>query len=310
MDTAAQLTRARSGTQWTIASGGHEAVLVEVGGGLRRYQVGGVDVVDGFDENDVCPGCAGQVLAPWPNRIRDGQYTFDGATYQLPLTEPDRHNAIHGLVNWVRWQLVEHREDAIVLEHDLVPQPGYPWPLNLRTTWSVSEEGLRAEHRVTNLSGHRAPFGLAVHPYLLFPGVPVDELSLTVPGHSRLLADDRLLPIGASRVVGTEFDYTEGRRLGASVLDNAFGDLQLTPASTSEVSLEAPDGRGVTVWADESFTWWQVYSGDTLPADRLRRAVAIEPMTCPPDAFRSGRDLVTIEPGQAWSGAWGIRPHK
>ena len=309
MDSAVQLTRARSGTQWTISSAGHEAVVVEVGGGLRTYQVGGVDVVDGFGEDEVCPGCAGQILAPWPNRIRDGQYTYGGQTHQLPLTEPERHNAIHGLVNWARWRLVEANGDTVVLDHDLVPQPGYPWPLHLRTTWSVGADGLRAEHVVTNTGDSAVPFGLSVHPYLLVPGVSVDDLTLRVPGRSRLLVDNRLLPIGAARAAGTEYDFSEGRRLGATVLDLAFGDVEFDPDGRSQVSIQAPDGRGVAVWADESFTWWQVYTSDTLTPDRLRRAVAIEPMTCPPDAFRSGRDVVLIEPGRAWRGAWGIRPY-
>jgi aldose 1-epimerase len=309
MDTAAQLTRAPSGTQWTISSAGHEAIVVEVGGGMRGYWADGVAVVDGFAEDEMCPGCAGQVLTPWPNRIRDGQYTFDGHAQQLSLSEPDRHNAIHGLVHWARWRLVEAREDAVVIEHDLVPQPGYSWPLQLRTTWSVSVDGLRAEHVVTNTGTRSAPFGLAAHPYVLVPGVPVDDLIVKVPGRNRLLVDGRLLPIGAARVAGTDYDFTEGRRLGTTVLDTAFGDLVSDDDGRTRVTIQTVDGRGATVWADESFKWWQVYSSDTLDAPaRLRRAIAAEPMTCPPDAFRSGRDVVTIEPGQAWHGTWGIRP--
>src|SRR5262249_45502104 len=151
------------------------------------------------------------------------------------------------------------------------------------------------------------PFGLATHPYVLVPGVPVDELTLRVPAHNRLLVDIRLLPIGAARVAGSEYDFTEGRRLGATVLDTAFGELDPDAEGGSHVDVTAPDGRGVTVWADAAFGWWQVYTSDTLPPDRLRKALAIEPMTCPPDAFRSGRDLVLLEPGATWRGAWGIR---
>jgi aldose 1-epimerase len=303
MDTAAP-----SGTQWTITSSGHEAVVVEVGGGLRSYRRDGADVLYGFGEDEICPGCAGQILAPWPNRLRDGQYTFDGESYQLSLSEPERHNAIHGLVNWVRWHAVEQREDAVTLQLDMVPQLGYPWQLQLRVTWSVSADGLKAEHSVTNLSDRPAPFGLCVHPYVHIPGVAVDDLTVTVPAHSRLLSDSRLLPIGAARVAGTEYDFTEGRRLGPMVLDTAFGDLDRDADGISQVTLEAADGRGIACWADESFPWWQVYSSDTLSPARLRKAVAVEPMSCPPDAFRSGRDLARIEPGQAWQGSWGIRP--
>lgn len=309
MDTAAaaQLSHAPSGTQWTIRSGGQEAVIVEVGGGVRTFTADGRDVVSGYAEHEHTIGCAGQVLAPWPNRIRDGQYAFGGEHLQLPLTEPERHNAIHGLVNWARWSLVDAGPDFVTVAHDLVPQPGYRWPLRLQTTWSVGEAGLRAEHVVTNTGDRAAPFGLATHPYVLVPGVAVDDLTLRVPAHSRLLVDARLLPIGAAKVAGTEYDFTEGRRLGATILDTAFGEVDTDAEGGSRVEVSAPDGRGVVVWADAAFSWWQVYSSDTLPADRLRKALAIEPMTCPPDAFRSGRDVVTLEPGSSWRGVWGIR---
>ena len=299
---------APSGQQWTIRSGEHEAVLVEVGGGVRAYRVGGSDVLFGYAETELCPGSAGAILAPWPNRIRDGRYAFGGETYNLPLTEPVRHNAMHGLVNWSRWRMVAQHPDEVTLAHELVPVPGYPWSLSLRTTWRVGPDGLRASHEVTNLAATPAPFGLGTHPYLVIAGVPVDELTLRVPGRTRLLLDGRSLPIGAARVAGTEHDLSEGRRIGAAVLDVAYGDLIRGPDGGSVVSLTADDGRSVDVWADPAFAWWQVFTADTLTGVRHRGAVAVEPMTCPADAFRSGRDLVTLEPGQTWHGTWGIRP--
>jgi aldose 1-epimerase len=212
------------------------------------------------------------------------------------------------VVNWVRWHVGAEATDAVTIEYDLPPLPGYPWALALRTTWSVGEHGLRAEHRVVNGSATPGPFGFSVHPYLIVPGVPVSELSAHVPARSRLLVDGRLLPIGAARVAGTEFDFTEPRKLGDAELDMAFGDVIPDPDGGSAATLTTPDGRGVKVWADESFRWWQLFTSDTLPGPRHRRAVAIEPMTCPPDAFRSGRDLITLEPGQPWQATWGITP--
>jgi aldose 1-epimerase len=297
-----------SGAQWTIKADGQEAVLVEVGGGLRSYQVGGEDRLDGYAEDELCPGCAGQVLAPWPNRIRDGRFTFAGEQRQLPLTEPERHNAIHGLVNWAPWRAVEERPDAVVLECAMPAQPGYPWPLLLRTEWSLGADGLRGTHQATNLSREDCPFGLAVHPYLRLPGVPVDDLHLRFPARNRLLVDGRLLPIGAAKVAGGEYDFSAGRRIGPARLDTAFGDIEYEADGLATARLSAPDGRGVQLWADGSFRWWQVYTGDSLTGDRVRRSVAVEPMTCPPDAFRSGRDLIVLAPGETWRGAWGIRP--
>jgi aldose 1-epimerase len=299
---------AKSGLQWTIEADGHRAVIVEVGGTLRHLSTGGQEILDGFGPDEISPASAGQILAPWPNRIRDGQYTFEDTVHQLALTEPGRHNAIHGLANWSRWRLAEQTGDSVTVEFDLPPQVGYPWSLTLRTRWTVSADGLRADQEVVNTGDHNAPWGFSVHPYLRVPGVAVDDLLLRVPGRNRVLADNRLLPIGAVRVAGTEYDYTEPRRIGAAVLDTTFGEVTRGPDGGSTVSISAPDGgRSVTVWGDENFHWWQIFTGDTLHGERYRRSVAIEPMTCPPDAYRSGRDLVVLVPGQAWRASWGVR---
>ncbi len=300
---------AKSGTQWTVESEGHRAVVVEVGGVLRGYTAGDREILDGFGTDEIAPACAGQVLAPWPNRIRDGHYTFEGKTYQLALTEPARHNAMHGLANWSRWRLAEQSAGSVTLEYDLPAQEGYPWSLLLRTRWSVGADGLRCDQEATNTGTENAPWGYSVHPYLQLTGVPVDDILLRVPGRTRVLADSRLLPIGAVKVAGTEFDFTEPRRIGDAVLDTTFGDVDPDPDGGSTVTIAAPDGSAkVEVWGDENFKWWQIFTGDTLSGERFRRSVAIEPMTCPPDAFRSGRDLIVLEPGRTWSASWGIRP--
>ena len=298
---------AKSGTQWSIESDGQSAVVVEVGGTLRSYSAGDVAVLDGFTEDELSPASAGQILAPWPNRIRDGKYTFEEQAYQLPLTEPARHNAIHGLVNWSRWTLVEQTASAVTLQFELPPQVGYPWWLTLRATWSLSAAGLRCDTEVVNNSGSNAPWGYSVHPYLQLAGVSVDDTVLHVPGSTRIVADSRLLPIGAVPVPGTEYDFSEPRRIGDLVLDTTYGDIAHT-GGVSEVTLADPaSDRKVVVWADEKFRYWQVFSGDTLHGERFRRSVAVEPMTCPPDAFRTGRDLVVLAPGERWSASWGIR---
>jgi aldose 1-epimerase len=297
---------APSGEQWSISAGDHEATVVEVGGGLRGYRIGGTEILDGYAEDEMCPAGGGQVLAPWPNRIRDGRYQFGDEQHQLHLTEPARHNAIHGLVNWARWHRLEHAPDRVTVEYHLPPQPGYPWALGLKTTWQVGPDGLRAEHTATNLDVTPCPFGFSVHPYLLVPGVKLADVRLRVPARNRLLLDGRLLPIGAARVAGTDFDFVEPRKLGSLVMDVAFGDVIRDEDGGSAVTLSTEDGSGVRIWADAAFGWWQVFTSDTLTGDRFRRAVAVEPMTCPPDAFRSRRDLITLAPGEIWRGSWGI----
>ena len=301
---------AKSGTQWSIEADGHRATVVEVGGVLRDYAAGDWQVLDGFGPDEMSPASAGQILAPWPNRIRDGHYTFEGAAYQLAITEPARNNAIHGLTNWVRWHLVEQSPGTVTLGYDLPAQVGYPWSLALRTRWTVSGDGLRCDQLVTNTADTDAPWGYSVHPYVRLAGMAVDDVLLRVPGRLRVLADNRLLPIGAVKVAGGEYDFTEPRRIGGAVLDTTFGDLDRDADGGSSVTIAAPDGdASVTVWGDHNFTWWQVFTGDTLHGERRRRSVAIEPMTCPPDAFRSGRDLIVLAAGDTWSASWGIRQH-
>jgi aldose 1-epimerase len=161
---------------------------------------------------------------------------------------------------------------------------------------------------VTNLATTACPFGFSVHPYLTVPGVTVDDFIVQLPARNRLLLDGRMLPIGAARVAGGEFDFTEPRRIGGAVLDTAFGDLIRDDNGGSAVTVSTADGRGRRVWADAAFGWWQLFTSDTLHGERYRRGLAIEPMTCPPDAFRSRRDLIVLEPGQSWHGSWGIDP--
>jgi aldose 1-epimerase len=136
--------------------------------------------------------------------------------------------------------------------------------------------------------------------------VALADLELCLKARIRLLVDGRLLPIGAARVSGTEWDYSAPRKIGSASVNAAFGDISRDDNGLADVSITAPDGRSVKVWADSAFPWWQLYTGDALTGERRRRAIAIEPMTCPPDALRSGRDLIRLEPGTEWKGSWGI----
>src|SRR5256714_13994774 len=162
-----------TGAQYPIRLGQHAAVVVEVGGGLRTYEVAGQPVVDGYAEDELPPGGAGQVLAPWPNRLRDGRYTWAGGTHQLALSEVPNHNAIHGLVRWLSWQPVSVSDTAVTLACVLPPHPGYPWRLELTTTWSPGAAGPGVTHTAANLSDAAAPLRPGVQPYLTGPGTRV-----------------------------------------------------------------------------------------------------------------------------------------
>jgi aldose 1-epimerase len=297
-----------SGTQHEIRHADQVAVVTEVGATLRAYSVGGLDVLDGFSVDEPSSAGRGQVLAPWPNRLEGGRYEFDGRRGAAPIDEPELGNAIHGLVRWLPWLLASKTDEAVALGCVLHPQPAYPWRLELGLEYRLVKDGLEIVARATNASAEAAPFGIGFHPYLTV-GIPVDDVRLTIPASRRLTTDDRALPVGEEDVAGTEFDFTVGRLVGAATrLDTCFTGLARGSDGRSRARLESADGEsGVEVWADDAFGYLQVYTGDTLePASRRRQAVAIEPMTCPPNAFASGVDVIRLEPGASWSGAWGI----
>ncbi|RLV50245.1 aldose epimerase [Nocardioides mangrovicus] len=289
-----------SGEQHVISSDGYEATITSVGATLRSLTHHGRDLVLGFAEDEMCSGGRGQTLLPWPNRLRDGAYTWDGHDQQLPLSEPARHNASHGLVRWCWFRPLAQDETSVELVYRLAAQPGYPWSLDVSVRYAVGADGLAVTVTVLNLAASAAPFAYGAHPYLTL-GVPVDELTLALPGASRLTVDERKLPTGVQDVEGTPYDLRAGRELGELLLDDAF-----RRTGTDGVRLSDASGHGVELWADEAFGWFQAYTGDDQPA-LARRAVAVEPMTAPPDAFGSGADVIRLEPETSWSASWGLR---
>jgi aldose 1-epimerase len=251
-----------SGTQYEIRFGAARAVVVEVGGGLRAYD--GVLLDYGVEER--AKAGRGQVLAPWPNRIAGGRYSFGGREFQLDLSEPDAGNAIHGLARWANWSCVTHEEDTVTLAHVLHQQPGYPFTLSLRVTYRLDERGLTVEDTAENVGSDAAPFGIGHHPY--FTGAPLaDDLEVELDGETFVIGDkelDETRRLAAPRV-----------RVGAHVL-----------------------------WFEEPFRYVQLFTGDH--PDVERRGFAVEPMTCPPNAFNTGEGLIILEPGATFRGRWGI----
>jgi aldose 1-epimerase len=297
-----------SGEQFELAYRAQRAVVVELGGGLRRYEVAGRDVLDGYEVDELCTSGRGQLLMPWPNRIEDGSYEFGGRRHQLALDEPEHGNAIHGLVRWTAWKVADRDANRISLAQLLHPQPGYPFTLALRVDYMLDDGGLSVRTTATNVGSDACPFGYGAHPYLTLGTDTVDELTLQVPARTVLVSNERSLPVGEQAVEGTDYDFLRARAIGATKLDTAFTTLQPDDDGVARVELRNPSsGGGITLWVDASYRHLMVFTGDPLP-DVNRRSIAIEPMTCPPNAFRSGTDVIVLEAGASWAGAWGIRP--
>ena len=296
-----------SGRQHCIHRSDQRATIAEVGASVRAYAVGSRDVVLPFAPDRIAPAYSGAVLVPWPNRLRDGRYSYAGVEHQVPLNEPDRSTALHGLVAHARFTPAPDEpptDVSVTLLHDLVPTDGYPFPLRIRVTYTLADAGLGVTVSTTNLGTEPAPYGIGFHPWLSPGGAPVDECTLQVDAARRVTVDERLLPTG-TELLASSYDLREARKLTGIALDDAFVDALRDADGLSWVRLAAPDGRTAAVWMDGSMDCWQVCTGDGVP--RLeRRGVAAEPMSCIADAFRTGERLVHLAPGASHTVSWGL----
>lgn len=302
------------------------AVISPIGASLLSFAVGERPVVVPMGAFD------GAVLAPWPNRIADGRFDFNGRSHLLPITEPERQTALHGLVAGVEWTVAKRTECAVSLEFSLKPSEGYSFTFALSIDYELAEAGLSVRARARNLGTDAAPFGFGFHPWLS-PGVVaetstrglVDEAQLLVPATTWFEPDDRLIPSGVrpfddGTVIPADHaaeesacivckDFRAIRTIGGAVLDDAFGSPRRGSDGWSRARLKGADDREIVVAMGPGFRTWQVCTGDGLGDDLARQAIAIEPMTCPPNAFATGtaeEDFDVVAPGQDLSVEWSL----
>lgn len=294
-----------TGDQFELTRGGSRAVITQVAAALREFSVDGVHLTEPYSDSVTPPFGDGIVLAPWPNRVRDGKWVLDGQTLQLDITEPARDNALHGLLRVAPYLVVERAESSITLAATVYPQHGYPFRVATTVTYELVDGGLRVIHTATNESGAPAPVAFGTHPFFRIGDVPTEEVTLTLHAGTRFDVDDRLNPLAEVPVDG-DFDLRGGRLVAELELDTAFGGL--APVDRVVATLTAPDGRRVSLWQDENHGYSQVFTTRSFPKDGgLGLAVAVEPMTAPPDALNSGLGLKWLEPGETWSVEWGIQ---
>ena len=304
----------RSGQQYELSAHGYDAQIADVGATLRVLRHDGRDLILPFAADELRPAMRGALMAPWPNRTADCRYTFGGEIHQLVCNEAETANASHGLVAWLEFSCLERAADRVVLTATLAPQPGYPWHVQIEVAFELDAEGLTQRVMATNKSSDAAPFGVGAHPYLV-AGAPstnaVDDWMLELPADEVLLVSaDRLLPTGIAPVDTHDrgrFDFRTPRAIGATIMNHAFTSLRRDPGGRARVRVTGRDGRGVEISWDDRCPWVQVYTADVSGSADHRSGVAVEPMTCPADAFNSQRDLLVIQPGGSVDAAWRIR---
>ncbi|RIX30417.1 aldose 1-epimerase family protein [Amnibacterium setariae] len=278
-------------------------VVAELAASLRRVVVDGTDIVQDYGADALPSGASGIVLVPWPNRVRDGRWTLDGKPQQLDLTEPSKGNASHGLLRNTGYRVTDRSESAITLSATVFPQHGWPFHLDTSVRYELTPTGIAITHGVHNVGTGTAPFGVGCHPYLRVGDTPMRDLVVTVSGMRMLETDERSLPVREVPVT-PERDLRAGAALRDLDLDTAYTGLEVVDGAVRH-RLTAPDGRAVELAADPVFAWTQVFTNDVYDTDDGRiDAVAIEPMTCPPDALNSGEGLIRLEPGEQWVAGW------
>jgi aldose 1-epimerase len=287
-------------TEVVLAAGNARLAVDLRGGGIRRLVVDDWDVIDGYPAGAVIEGWRGAVLVPWPNRVREGRWTWHGRALQLDLASPGEPNALHGLVAWQPWAVLDRAPDRTSVGTVLEPHEGYPFRLGVAVDYALGPDRLDVTMRVRNIGIAAAPVGVGMHPYLHVGAHDDGGLGgaeLTVPARTALETEGGL-PTGVQH----RFHGDVGR-IGHRAFDTPLTDLERDDDGWARLRLRGPLGELVLA-VDESWPWLQIYSGDGLPDGQHRRSLAVEPMTCPPNALADGVDLVVLEPGADWSGTW------
>lgn len=297
------MTADPTGRRFVLHGEGVTAEIAQVGASLRALTVGATDLIPRYPDDSPTPAASGVVLVPWPNRIRDGLWDDEGTARQLAISEPAFGNASHGLLRYSPYLPDAEPSDAVTLRAEVFPQTGYPYHLATAVTYALTRNGVRVTHELRNVGAGTAPVSLGTHPYFEVGGVDTADLTIRSSGTTRLVVDERKIPV-REEPVDARTDLREGRRVGDGTLDSAYGGLERDPDGNVRHTLTTPDGRVVTVWQGPGFEWVQVFTTDRYPDREL--ALAIEPMTAPPNAFNTGVDLRRLAPGESWTLEWGI----
>lgn len=288
----------------SLSAGINIAHISRVGACLDRLAIAGTELVQQFPQDAPRPYSAGVLLAPWPNRIRDGRWTQDGNAYELAITDNARHNAIHGLVTDGTFDVLHQTDSSVTLEYLIGPAAGYPFSVTVTVSYQLSDQGLECAMSLRNEGVDNAPVALGAHPYLTIGDAPIRSLTIEGPVVSQLVTDTQMIPVAEEAIAGSKVDISSRVSLEKLELDTGFrlgGDAPYT------TTLAANNGKEVSLWQSKEFGWLQVFVTDEFPGpDGPTSAVAIEPMTAPANAFNSGTDLKWLEPGESWGGRWGI----
>ena len=252
-------------------------------------------ILDGFSSEEQLrenTKSRGIHLAPFPNRIRDGKYPFDGIAYQLPINKPKEQNAIHGFIWDKPFNVIEEKSEkdhaSLSMGYNYNGEfTSYPFLFQIKYSYQLSPDGLAVSVQVMNTGDSNLPFGVGWHPYFTFHK-PVDELELQLPACTVLDVDERMIPTGTANPY-PKFEHLTS--IGSTSFDTAF---KLSDSDDSFITrlYDPAEKTTIVLTQDQHLPYLQVY----IPPDR--NSIALEPMSCPANAFNSGEGLVVLKPGE------------
>lgn len=301
-------------TELTLTEHPLRAVVSPYGASLR-----GLYLQEGADEQEIITvytgaankvGGQGDVLIPFPGRVNEGRYAFEGQRHQLRKNDKEAPAAIHGFLRQVMWAQQERTGHSITFAtaFDEQAHAGYPFALAVQVGYALQKDGLHCSYQLRNTGTGNAPVGAGFHPYFKVGAGWIDNKLLHVPFRSVLQYED-LLPTGkVLPVEGTPFDFRQKRAIGSVALNTCYLHPDRDAAGMAHIQLADPtNGRTITVSLDRSFASVVLYSGDPLPPSHRRRALAIEPGTCGVDALNHPDwGLMVLKPGEKLTGEWSV----
>lgn len=268
-----------------------ELEIDSLGARITRFTQAGTEIMK--SAKDGLHGYNGMVLAPWPNRIKDGKYVFENQEFYLEINEPDRNNALHGFAYKTQFEKTHSTTTEITLAAQLGKTDGYPFLIELEITYKLTPEGFSCLVKATNRSDSPAPFGIAFHPY--YPADDATEVS--IPAKTHLLADQQMIPTEKTPNTHGHFKFADVD------FDDCFTDLQRTDG-IANISFKNKNTE-LTLWQDEAFDFVMVYTTNEFDStDGPASAIAIEAQSCAADAFNT--EPPVLQPSESFRGSWGL----
>jgi aldose 1-epimerase len=277
----------------------HKLTIASIGSSIREYTIDGLDIIVPYNSDEMAPHYSGQVLFPWPNRLEDGKYEFEGKKVDAFINEKDRNNQLHGLSALYSFDILEKDENWAKLGLLLPPNRNFPYLIRAEILYTLTDDGLEIKTFVKNEGRENAPFALGWHPWFA-PRGELDNCTLQFRAASYVYPDSRLLPTKEGELPAA-FDFSTEKSLRGIELDDAFADLE-----ENKVSFKAADGHITTIRADENYKSFQICTADFGEGAERRFGIAIEPMTAYANAFKTHKDLITIAPEQIIQNSWKI----